>query len=242
MGILDTFKSGREVVIHDYEAGLLYERGEFKKLLGKGLYKLPSEGFEKEIVVVDKRTKTLNVAGQEILTKDKLNLRLNIIVKYKITDPVKVIHEVEDYSASIYQDVQMSIRGLVSSKNLDELLTIRNIFDDAIKEEIKAKCEKYGIETESIELKDIVLPGNLKAILLREIEVKIDGEVALTRARNEVASTRALINAATLVKEHPEILELKMVEAIGKLAESGNNAMIPLLSEIFEKIKKKGIK
>lgn len=239
MGFFDIFKYSREVVIHDYEAGLLYENGEFKKLLGKGVYKLPSEGFEKEIVIVDKRTKTLTITGQEILTKDKLNLRLNILVKYKITDPLKAIHEVEDYSASVYQDVQMSVRGIVSSRNLDELLTIRNIFDDTIKEEIKTKCEKYGIEVESIELKDIILPGNLKAILLKEIEAKTYSEVALTRARSEVASTRALINAATLVKEHPEILELKIADAIGKLAEAGNNAMIPLLTEIFEKIKKR---
>lgn len=239
MGIFDVFKLDREVVVHDYEAGLMYEKGQFKKLLDKGLYKVPKEGFEKEIVVVDKRMQNLTITGQEILTKDKLNLRLNVLVKYRIIDPVKAIHEVENYYTSVYQDVQMSIRGVVGSKYLDELLSIRNIFDDEIKEEIKIKCEKYGVEIESIELKDTILPGNLKAILMKEIEAKKDSEIALIKARSEVAQTRALINAANIVKDHPEILKLRMMESLGKLSEAGNSFVIPLPSDIFEKFKEK---
>jgi len=237
MGIFDRFRK-EDVVIHDYEVGLLYEKGEFKKVLEKGLYEIP-KGFEKEIVVIDKRTQNLTIAGQEILTKDKLNLRLNILVKYRIIDPVKAIHEVENYYTSVYQDVQMSIRGIVSGKDLDELLSMRNIFDEEIKKEIKTMCEKYGVEIESIELKDVILPGNLKAILIKEIDAIKDSEAALARARGEVASTRALINAANLVKNHPEILELRMMESIGKISESGNAVIIPLPSEVFEKFKKK---
>ena len=237
MGIFDGFRK-EDVVIHDYEVGLLYEKGEFKKVLEKGLYEIP-KGFEKEIVVIDKRTQNLTIAGQEILTKDKLNLRLNILVKYRIIDPVKAIHEVENYYTSVYQDVQMSIRGIVSGKDLDELLSMRNIFDEEIKKEIKTMCEKYGVEIESIELKDVILPGNLKAILIQEIDAIKDSEAALARARGEVASTRALINAANLVKNHPEILELRMMESIGKISESGNAVIIPLPSEVFEKFKKK---
>lgn len=238
MKIFDRFNE-KEIVIHDYEAGLLYEMGVFKEVLEKGVYKVSKKGFEKEISIINKRTQSITITGQEILTKDKLNLRLNILVRYKVVDPVKAIHEVDSYSASVYQDVQMSVRGIVGDKELDELISVRNIFDEKIQEELQAKCEKYGVKIESVELKDIILPGNLKEILIKEIEAKKESEIALIRARSEVASTRALINAANLVKEHPELLELKMMESLGKLAERGNSTIVPLPSDIFDRFKKR---
>lgn len=238
MKLFDRYNE-REIVIHDYEVGLLYEKGVFREILGKGVYKVSEKGFGKEISVVNKRIQSLTITGQEILTKDKLNLRLNILVRFRVIDPVKAIHEVDSYSASVYQDVQMSIRGIVGERELDELLSIRNIFDEKIQEELQAKSEKYGVKIESLELKDVILPGNLKEILTKEIEAKKESEIALIRARSEVASTRALINAANLVREHPEILELKMMESLGKLADRGNSTIVPLPFDIFERFKKK---
>jgi len=237
MKLFDRFNE-KEIVIHDYESGLLYEKGVFKEILDKGVYKVSKKGFEKEITVINKRIESITITGQEILTKDKLNLRLNILVRYRVIDPVKAIHEVDSYSASVYQDVQMSIRGIVGERELDEILSMRNIFDEKIQEEIQSKCEKYGVKIESMELKDVILPGNLKAIMTKEIEAKKESEIALIKARSEVASTRALINAANLVKEHPELMELKMMESLGKLADRGNSTVIPLPSDIFERFKK----
>lgn len=237
MKLFDIYKD-KEIIIHDYEAGLLYEKGVFKEILGKGVYKVSEKGFEKEISIVNKRIQSITITGQEILTKDKLNLRLNILVRFRVIDPLKAIHEVDSYSASVYQDVQMKIRGIVGERELDELLSIRNIFDEKIREELQAKTEKYGVKIESLELKDVILPGNLKEILTREIEAKKESEIALIRARSEVASTRALINAANLVREHPELLELKMMESLGKLADR-NSTIVPLSFDVFERFKKK---
>jgi regulator of protease activity HflC (stomatin/prohibitin superfamily) len=236
MKIFDIFKE-EDIVIHDYEAGLLYENGEFRKVLEKGAY--VRRPLEKEIIIIDKRTQSTTISGQEILTKDKLNLRLNILVRYKVTDPVKARHEVENYNTSVYQDVQMTVRGIVGEKDLDELISIRKIFDENIQEELRSKCDKYGIKIESIELKDIILPGNLKEILIKEVEAKKEAEIALIKARGEVASTRALINAANLVREHPELLELKMMESLGKLADRGNSTIVPLPSDIFDRFKRR---
>lgn len=239
MKISALLKKEEEIVIHDYEAGLLFENGAFKEILGKGKYTISKKDFEKEIFVIDKRIKSIVITGQEILTKDKMNLRLNILAKYKVDDPFKAINEVEDYNNSVYQEIQMAVRGIVGGKELDELVSMKNLFDENNIKEIQEMCEKYGVKIESIELKDIILPGNLKGILLKEIEAKKESEIALIKARSEVASTRALINAANLIKEHPEIIELKMMESMEKVSDNGNVILFPLPSNIFERFKNK---
>ncbi|MDF1532439.1 MAG: slipin family protein [ANME-2 cluster archaeon] len=235
---MSIFSLEKEVVIHDYEAGLFYKNGEFKKILENGVYKVTKKGFKKEIIVIDKRIKSFTISGQEILTKDKLNLRLNILVRFRVDDPLKAYHEVENYTSSIYEDVQMVVRGVIGDKDLDDLVSIKNIFDETIKKELHSKSEKYGVTIESLECKDLILPGNVKAILQKEIEAKKNSEIELIKARSEVASTRALINAANLIKEHPEILKLKLIDSIEKLSKQGNSTIIPLPSNIFDMLKK----
>ncbi len=132
----------------------------------------------------------------------------------------------------------MSIRGIVGNKDLDELLSNRDIFDDITLQELDTSCEDYGIKLERVEIKDIILPGKLKELLLKEVEAKKNSEIELIKARGEVASTRALINAANLVKDHPEILELKIIESLDKLSKSGNPTVVQIPPELFKQTNK----
>lgn len=235
MSILDIGKE--KAIVHEYEEGLLYKKGEFKETLGKGLYRI-KKGPEEELLKVDMRTQSQAISGQEILTKDSISLKLNVIARFKITDSRKSVESIQNYRTSLYEDVQMVVRGLVRTKTLEELLATKDIYTEEIKKDLEDRCSKYGVVVESMELKDVILPGALKALQLKEIEAKKEGQIALEKARTEVASTRALVNAAILVKEHPEIMELKVIEALNKLSESKNQIGIQLPPELFRNFRR----
>ncbi|MDX2043450.1 MAG: slipin family protein [Acidobacteriota bacterium] len=200
---LSNQSAAREVIIKDSHRGLYYEDGVLLKILEAGRhvlveqeklsfrervrrflirYKAPRKP-EIEVQLVDVRERDLTIKGQEILTADKVALRVSVIVQFRITDPRAAIHAVENYEERLYSDVQLAARRSLATMSLEELLTNRNKLSEDILNDVKEAAAGYGALILRADIKDLVFPGNLQEIMNRVLAAERNSEVHLVEAR-----------------------------------------------------------
>lgn len=216
----------RRVTVSDYEAGLLYVNGAYARTVPAGRYWETELAASRRIVVVDLRVRTQSIAGQELVTRDKANVRLSVGVQFRVVDPVKAVQEVQSYLDMLHQDVQMPLRGLIAQLDLDELLESRDQVDRPLLEQAAAAARRYGVELIMAGIKDVILPGELRAIMNKVVEAKKSAQAALVSAREEVATARARQNVAAMMREHPAMLELLRLDAAKEMAKSRGNTFV----------------
>jgi regulator of protease activity HflC (stomatin/prohibitin superfamily) len=187
----------REVIIKDTHRGLLYEDGKLLRVLEAGRYVIPRSidlGFYRrpkvEIVLVDVRERELTIKGQEILTADKVVIRVSIIVQFRVTDPKAALHLVTNYEERLYSDVQLAARRSLASMTLDEILTNRNRLSEDILSDVKESAGGYGVAIFRADVKDLIFPGNLQEIMNRVLAAERNSQAQLVEARTRAESQR----------------------------------------------------
>lgn len=188
------------IIIKDTHRGLWYEDGVLKKVLEAGRYKLPylqgSLGRPLvEIQLVDVRERELTIKGQEILTADKVAIRVSIIVQFRVTDPRAAIHEVEKYEERLYSDVQLAARRSLASMTLDEILTNRNRLSEDILRDVKETAARYGVSILRADVKDLVFPGNLQEIMNKVLAAERTAQAQLVEARTRAQTQQIAAEA-----------------------------------------------
>lgn len=182
----------RDVIIKDTHRGLYYRDGVLVKILGAGRYQLPHSfnlGFwrrpQVEIVLVDVRERDLTIKGQEILTADKVAVRVSIVVQFRVTDPRAAMHEVDSYQDRLYTDVQLAARRSLANMSLEEILTNRNQLSEDILRDVQEVASRYGIAILRADVKDLVFPGNLQEIMNRVLAAERMSQAQLVEARTK---------------------------------------------------------
>lgn len=182
-----------ETVVPESYVGLLYEDGAYRRTLTPGKHKLKTRFFdevERRVLLVDMRERSLTIKGQEILTSDKVAIRVSLLVYFRINDPVAASHNVSSYEERIYEDVQLSARRFLASRTLDQILTDRNGISDAVKQDVSDSATGYGVEVIRGDVKDLVFPGNLREIMNMVIETERRAEARIIEAQNEAEANR----------------------------------------------------
>ncbi len=181
----------QELIIKDTHRGLWYENGVLVKILQAGRYELPNRerwfgrGPKVEVVTVDVRERELTIKGQEILTADKVALRVSIIVQFRVTDPKAAMHEVASFEERLYSDVQLAARRSLASMTLEEILTNRNRLSEDILRDVKEIAARYGVSIVRADVKDIAFPGNLQEIMNKVLAAERMSQVQLVEARTK---------------------------------------------------------
>ena len=225
----------RTVIVREYERGLLYHHGKFVELLPPGRYRL---WFweDRQIDRVDIREFSQTVEGQEILTGDKIGVRVTLIAQYRVADPIAARHSVGDYQSQLYQDLQLTLREAIVGRTLEDLLRGRDALSRDLHASVAPRAKYYGVELARVGVKDMVLPGMVRAVFLQEVEADLKGRATLAAARHEVAAARARVNTAKLVQENPQLLRLQELETLAQLAsKSGNVLIIPGLQALLSR-------
>src|SRR5215813_3456668 len=193
-----------DIIIKDTHRGLWYEDGVLVKILEAGRYELPRLSFFQrllpeawrkrlpkiELALVDIRERDLTIKGQEILTADKVAIRVSIVVQFKVTNPQAALHEVESYSDRIYGDVQLAARRSLASMTLEEILTNRNQLSEDILQDVKEIATAYGVAILRADVKDLIFPGNLQEIMNRVLAAERMSQVQLVEARTKAETQR----------------------------------------------------
>src|SRR6201988_1878224 len=239
----------KDIIIKDTHRGLWYQDGVLNRVLEAGRYELPRRSFVQrllpenlrrrlpkiEIAIVDVRERDLTIKGQEILTADKVAIRVSIIVQFRVLDPRAALHEVESYSDRIYSDVQLAARRSLASMTLDEILTNRNQLSEDILRDVKESAGLYGVSILRADVKDLIFPGNLQEIMNRVLAAERESQAAAhrLRAESEAESQRiqtdadilALRERATAAQEystHPALMRLRELDTLRELARVAN--------------------
>jgi regulator of protease activity HflC (stomatin/prohibitin superfamily) len=181
-----------EVIIKDTHRGLWYEDGVLTKVLEAGRYEFDNRkglfGQRKpyvEVVLVDMRERDLTIKGQEILTSDKVALRVSIIVQFRVVDPKLAIHAVEKYEDRLYSDVQLAARRSLASMTLENILTNRNQLSEDILRDVKGTAASYGVTIQRADVKDLIFPGDLQEIMNKVLAAERMSQVQLVEARTK---------------------------------------------------------
>ncbi len=163
---------------------------------------------------LDMRLQNMEVNGQEILTKDRVSLRINLSATWQIADAQLVKQALVDHYDFLYRELQLALRAVVSTQTLDELLTDKNLLNKQVQDIVVAKAAEYGLQLKTVGARDIVLPGDMKTILAEVVEAQKTAEANLIRRREETQATRSLHNTAKLMEGNPILLRLKELEVL----------------------------
>lgn len=187
----------RTVIIKDTHRGLRYQDGVLTGVLGAGRYEVKPERatplFRRprvEIVLVDVRERDLTIKGQEILTADKVALRVSVVVQFRVTDPVAALHEVEEYENRLYSDVQLAARRSLASMTLEQILTNRNQLSEDILRDVKDSAARYGVAILRADVKDLIFPGNVQDVMNRVLTAERMSQAQLVEARTKAEAQR----------------------------------------------------
>jgi regulator of protease activity HflC (stomatin/prohibitin superfamily) len=181
--------STHEMIVHSGFRGLRYIDGRFDEVLEPGRYELPKRRFPGRrvprvaIVPIDVRERELNIKGQEILTADKVAVRVNIITHFRVVDPAAAVERVADYNDRIYSDVQLAARRSLASMTLETILTNRNQLSEDILRDVEGVSAGYGVRIIRADVKDLVFPGNLQEIMNRVLTAQRMAEAQMVEAR-----------------------------------------------------------
>jgi regulator of protease activity HflC (stomatin/prohibitin superfamily) len=215
--------SRNETIIKDTHRGLYYQDGVLTQVLGAGRHVIPRSinlGVYRtprvQVVLVDVRQRELTIKGQEILTADKVAIRVSIIVQFRVVDPRAALHEVESYEDRLYGDVQLAARRSLASMKLEEILTNRNRLSDDILQEVDKSAGGYGIAIARADVKDLVFPGNLQEIMNRVLAAERNSQAQLVEARTraEVQRIEAQTRAANQQVEAEASAEARRTAAL----------------------------
>ena len=217
LGVLE--KIAVSLVVPAESAGLVFIDGKLARVLEAGAYAFWN--FQKNVSaeVIELRVQSVEVSGQELLTKDKVSLRVNLAASIRVTDPVAARTKVAKYGDYVYRELQYGLRKAISAKTLDELLGDKASLDADIFGYVRGRVNELGVEVLGVGVKDVILPGDMKEILNSVVQAEKAAQANVIRRREEANATRSLLNTAKLIEESPVLMRLKELEALEKVTE-----------------------
>src|SRR5438132_9123091 len=208
-----------EHVVENHEAGLLYVEGRLVERLAPGRHAFWTVGRKIEVKRLDLRPQAVEITAQEMLTKDRIALRVTLTAFRRIVDAERVAATVADADAWLYRLAQFAIREAVASRTLDEVLSAKSTLDAELRAFVRDRMADTGIEVAELGVKDVILPGEIRELVNKVVEAERTAKANLIRRQEETAATRSLLNTAKLMEDNPLLLRLKELESLERLVE-----------------------
>lgn len=229
-----------EVSVGEGETALVYYDNVMQKQLSKGVYYFWNYKHEIKCKIVDMKQKEMDIVGQEILTKDKIGIRMNVACLYKISDAVEFAEKIYDLKGQLYSAVQLAIREIVGNYKLDEILEMKEQISKEIYSAIRNKEKMFCVTFLTAGIKDIILPGEIREIMNSVLVAEKTAQANVISRREEVASTRSLLNTAKLMDENQTLYKLKeleylerICERVGEISVNGNTGIVEQLGKLM---------
>jgi len=202
------------VQVEQTEDVLLYRDGILIDRLGEGLHVFWKGTGKVRWKTADRREQVADVAGQEIMTSDKVTLRVNLIVTWLVADVIRATNASQDYAQALYREAQLVLRAAVGTKTLDALLADKESVGNEVRTALIPRAEQLGVTVKSVGLRDIILPGDMRALLNQVVQAQKEAEANLIKRREETAAARSQANTAKLLAESPQLQRLKELELL----------------------------
>jgi regulator of protease activity HflC (stomatin/prohibitin superfamily) len=200
-----------------FETVLVYVDGDLYETFGPGTFAYWIGSGKVTWKSIDLREQVIDVAGQEIMTADKVTLRLNLLVSYQVTDAVRSVSVVDDARQVIYREAQLALRAAVGGRILDRLLTDKENVANEVRQFVQRRAKQFGVEVQSVGIRDVILPGDMKIILNQVIEAEKRAEANVIRRREETAAARSQANTARILADNPVLQRMKELEHLQEI-------------------------
>ena len=212
-----------KIEVAEHQKARLYFDRKLQRILDAGIYYFWKTSVKVDAELVDTRLTEMNITGQEILTADKVSLRVNFTCNYRITDYVKIATEIDDFAEQIHIAAQLALREYIGKHKLDEILENKDEMSEFVFGKLKAKEKELFVEIKDAGIKDIILPGEIREIMNTVLIAEKRAQANVITRREEVASTRSLLNTAKLMEENQTLYKLKEMEYIERICENVGN-------------------
>ncbi len=224
-----------KVDVAPYQKARLFFDNKLQRILEPGTYYFWKNNVKIDVDYVDTRLLQMDINGQEILTKDKVAVRVNFVCNYKITDCVKILSEIDDYKEQLHVLVQLALREYVGRYKIDEILENKDVLSEDVFNKIKQKQDGLYLEVKEAGIKDIILPGEIREIMNTVLVAEKRAQANIITRREEIASTRSLLNTAKLMEENKTLYKLKELEYVERICSNVGNINVSggdLLSQL----------
>lgn len=227
----------RNFCVPAFFEGLLFVNEQFIDVLKPGDYAFYKNETAIHVVIREIRTQTMEILGQEILTKDKAQLRINCMLHYQLTNFRKAYESNRDFEKSLYQTIQLGLREFIGGLSFDELMADKNSVSSFLIDQYRTSFQAIGIDIKEAGIKDIILPGDIREIMNKVLIAEKNAQANSIMRREETASTRSLLNTAKLMEENELLWKLKEMEYIEKVAEKVNSISISGGGNVLNELK-----
>lgn len=214
------------VQVEQGETALYYRDGDFVAELGPGLHAFWKEIGAVKIRKTDRREKVLDLSGQEIITLDKVTVRLNAVVGYRIVDARRAFEVSEAPDQALYREAQLILRAAIGGRNLDDMLNDKDALAQGIHENLKSRAEKFGLEVTVVGIKDLILPGDIRELMNRVVAAQKEAEANQIVRREETAATRSQCNTARMLEQNPVLMRLRELEVLERIAKDSKLSLV----------------
>lgn len=212
-----------KIEVAEYQKARLYFNQKLERILDAGTYYFWNTPIKIDVSFVDTRLTQMDITGQEILTADKVSLRINFVCHYRVTDYVKILTEIDDFAEQMHVAAQLALREYVGKYKLDEILENKDQMSEFVFGKLKAKEKNLFVEIADAGVKDIILPGDIREIMNTVLIAEKRAQANVITRREEVASTRSLLNTAKLMDENQTLYKLKELEYVERICENVGN-------------------
>jgi hypothetical protein len=223
--------------IGDGETGLLFYNGVFKRTLPAGQYFYWNYTTNVSIQTVDTRVQQLDISGQEILTADKVGLRVNFVCSFRVTDPVSIVGKLKDYKTQLYVMAQLVLRDFTSKYRFDDLLRQKDSIGGLVLEKLREREEEFFVKFSDAGLKDIILPGEIRDIMNTVLIAEKSAQAGVITRREETAATKSLLDTAKLMDENATLFKLKELEYLERICDKVGNISVDAGAGILKSLR-----
>jgi regulator of protease activity HflC (stomatin/prohibitin superfamily) len=202
-------------------SGVLFIDGKFVETLAPGKYAFWKGASTAKVVQSDLRETVIDVSGQEVMTADKVSLRLNALVTYRVVDAVKSVSASDNVHQTLYRESQLAVRAVVGSRDLDAFLADKDVVASEIEQMIRVRANELGLELASVGIRDVILPGEMRDLMNKVTEARKAAEANLIVRREETAAMRSQANTAKVLGDNPTLMRMRELEVLERIAAAG---------------------
>ena len=223
---ISTFQpcAGFSFVIQDHEAALHFQHGRFVNVLPAGKHRLWSAGHE--VKRVDTRAQMVMVQGQELLTADQVAVKVSAIATFRVADALVMHRASNDPAGTLYVEIQLALRQIVGSETAEAFLDQKASRGAPLLELVSRRASALGLKVDRIDIRDVMLPAELKRSYMSALQQRQEAQASLEKARSETAALRTLANAAKLMRDNPEILQLRYLQTLQLVGTTMGNTLV----------------
>lgn len=211
----------KRVFVFEYQKGLKYSRGRYMGILDPGSYWILKNSST--VTLIDIRPESITIQGQDVLSSDGVTLKISLAAEFQVIDPNLAINRNQNFRTTLYLTLQMALREIVGKEKIDALLENRAQIGAKLMELVTRKASEMGLKLIAADVKDIMFAGEMKKAFSEVVKAQKEGQAALERARGETAALRNLANAARVMDDNPNLLQLR---ALQTLSDSSGNTLV----------------